>query len=37
MVDEALAIDGVDDDESGWAERPVSAADQANDILEEVL
>ncbi|WP_435552739.1 hypothetical protein [Natrinema sp. CGMCC1.2065] len=28
---------GDEDDESGWAERPVSAADQARDVLEEVL
>ncbi|QRV14239.1 hypothetical protein JMJ58_14990 [Haloterrigena salifodinae] len=25
------------DDECGWAERPISAADQAQDVLEEVL
>ncbi|QCC60775.1 hypothetical protein NP511_02195 [Natrinema thermotolerans] len=28
---------GDEDDESGWAERPVSAADEAQDVLEEVL
>ncbi|QCW03582.1 hypothetical protein [Natrinema pallidum] len=27
---------GDEDDESGWAERPVSAADHAQDILEEI-
>ena len=26
-----------DEDESGWADRPVSAADQAQDVLEGVL
>ncbi|WP_137288613.1 hypothetical protein [Natronorubrum halophilum] len=25
-----------DEDESGWAERPISAADQMQDVLEEV-